>query len=70
MFSFRLVPEQPKYKCFENDPDPVDINEQFENFCLDYHGNIHHGNATLTSCCECIRLEQQIEVIIKRTEVD
>ena len=52
---FSLVPEQPDYQCFENNPDPVNTKESFNTHCLDYDGNIHNENVTLTSCCECLR---------------
>jgi len=49
-----LAPEQPNYKCFEKDPEPVS-DETFDGYCKDYEGNIHYENAYVTSCCECIR---------------
>jgi len=54
-----FVPEQPEYECFENDPIPVDTKESFNNHCLDYDGNIHNENATVTTCCECLRFTCQ-----------
>ena len=50
-----LAPEQPNYNCFEKDPEPVDWDETFDDYCKDYEGNIHYENAYVTSCCECIR---------------
>jgi len=52
-----LVPDQPDYNCFEKDPAPVNIDEEFLDYCKDYAGNIHYEFANLTSCCECIRYE-------------
>jgi len=52
-----LVPDQPGYNCFEEDPEPVDTDEEFLDYCKDYAGNVHYEFANLTSCCECIRYE-------------
>jgi len=52
-----FVPDQPTYNCYENEPEPVNTDEAFDNYCKDYEGNIHHEHAHLTSCCECIRYE-------------
>merc|ERR1712198_35719 len=52
-----FVPDQRNYDCFEKEPEPVDTEEAFEDYCKDYDGNIHYEYANLTSCCECIRYE-------------
>ena len=51
----RLVPDQPIYNCFEKDPEPVNTEEDFLDYCKDYSGNVHYEYANITSCCECIR---------------
>jgi len=56
-FQHGFVPDQPDYNCFEKDPAPVNIDEEFLDYCKDYAGNIHYEFANLTSCCECIRYE-------------
>merc|ERR1719450_154062 len=46
--------ELPSYSCFEKDSPPVDIDEIFEDHCVDNMANEYNDASVLTSCCHCL----------------
>ena len=42
-----------RYKCFENDNPPVEIDRIDAEKCHDLQGNKYQENSTLYSCCDC-----------------
>ena len=63
---FRFPTDVKTFLCSQKDTVPVDPYNLFEGKCFSNNGNQYEENATLTSCCECLRLKYYFEQTPKK----
>ena len=52
--NFRSLGNPAPHHCFEHDDPSVDVEEVFENSCIDVNGYSYNQGDILTSCCHCL----------------